>query len=143
MPKSMRRKLIHPDRQVLTDDNPARFLFVLFSMRARADRADIYWDHEDLEWCAKVWALAAIAGSGPFDKRSGEEFRKWAEFYQHHCDELKNGEAALGTMGYRWFDRDDEWPRASVIGRAILALRHADMAAPGVVPKPSLHRGTQ
>jgi len=137
MSKSMRRKLIHPDRQVLTDDNPARFLFVLFSMRARADRADIYWDHEDLEWCAKVWNQAAIAGAGD------EEFAKWASFYQHHCDDLKNGEAALGTMGYRWFDRDDEWPRASVIGRAILALRRADMAAPGVVKKPSLHRGTQ
>ncbi len=120
------RKLVHPDRQVLTDDNPARFLFTLFSMRARTDRATIYWDHEDLEWCAKVWALAAIAGAGD------EEFRKWAAFYQHHCDDLKNGEAELGTMGYRWFDRDDEWPRASVIGRAILALRHADM----------LHRGT-
>jgi len=128
---------VERDRQVLTEDNPARFLFTLLSMAAQPDRANIYFDHEDLEWSANVWNLAAIAAAGD------EEFTNWSKFYKHHSDSLKNGELELGTMGYRWFDRAEEWPRASVISRAILALKHADMARPGLAKKPSLHRSVQ
>jgi len=131
------RPMVPIDKQVLTDDNPERFLFTLFCMSVRSDRAAIGFDHEDLEWTAQVWNLAATAALGD------EEMVHWAAFYRHHCDALKAGELEHGTMGYTVFDQPDEWPSARIIGLAIVALRHAGMAAPGVSPKPSLHRSVQ
>ena len=131
------RQMVERDKLVLTDDNPEKFLFTLFCMSRQPDRAALGFDQQDLEWCGDVWSLATIAALG------NEEMAHWAAFYRYHCDTLKSGELEHGTMGYTYFDRPDEWPPARVIGNAIMALRQADLAAPGIARKPSLHRSIQ
>lgn len=123
--KEQAPQLGETDLMYATHGNAVDFLTAFGAMRRSKQWRKIGFDHEALDWIARVWGEAAIACAGNTGMRDAclaEQAR-----YEYLSQDLKNGMMYRRDVGVVFLDDSRDWPRQEVIEGAIKALAHAQI----------------
>lgn len=105
--------------------NPITFLKAFRDMRRSKHWSTILFDHEALEWIARVWGEAAITAAG--DSRLRDACLHEQQRYGKLCRDLQEGMTDRFDWGCVCLDSPSDWPHQRVIAGAIKCLEHAEV----------------